>query len=470
MFGLLKNKISSFIDSLTKREEEKLEKEQAPEKAETIPEPQQAGNLPVQPKPAESTQKPMPLREQPKQAEAKPVLKPAPIQEPPKKAGMPKPIPPAPKPAEMPKPAGMPKPAEHKLEPKPAGMPKPAEHKLEPKPAGMPKPAEHKLEPKPASMPKPKPPELKLPPAKKPEEKIKVSLSLESKVRGLILGQVEVKEKDVDDLLQVLEMALLEADVAFEVSQSLTEDLKRKLVGKKVGRGEVQKAIKEAVTSALRDTLGLKGPDLLVSAEERNAAGEPLKILFVGPNGAGKTTTMAKIAEKFMKAGKTVLFSASDSYRAAAIEQTEEHAKRLGIRAIKHGYGADPAAICYDAVNYAKAHKIDVVLMDTAGRQETNRNLIDELKKISRVAKPDLKIFIGESIAGNALVEQVRAFKEAVGLDGVILTKLDCDAKGGTAFSVAKATGVPILFFGVGQGYGDLLPFDPDFVVKQVFE
>jgi fused signal recognition particle receptor len=246
--------------------------------------------------------------------------------------------------------------------------------------------------------------------------------------------------------------------------------LKRKLVGKRVRRGEIQQAIRGAVASALRETMELRGPNLMEAAAERNAAGEPLKLLFVGPNGAGKTTTMAKIAEMFMRAGKSVIFSASDSYRAAAIEQTEEHASRLGIKAIKHKYGSDPAAVCFDAVNYAKAHGINVVLMDTAGRQETNRNLIDELKKIARVAKPDLKIFVGESIAGNALVEQVRSFKEAIGLDGVILTKLDCDAKGGTALSVARASGVPVLFFGVGQRYEDLLPFDPDIVLRQVLE
>lgn len=297
------------------------------------------------------------------------------------------------------------------------------------------------------------------------EEQLKVQLSLESRVKGALLGEVGIKEKDVEGLLADLEMSMLESDVSYDVAKAVCAELKGRLAGQRVRVGEVQARVRETVREVLRSQLEKRGPDLLKSAEERE---KPLKILFVGPNGAGKTTTMAKIAELFMKKGKSVVFSASDSYRAAAIEQTEAHASRLGVKTIKHGYGADPAAVCFDAINYAKAHNIDVVLMDTAGRQETNRNLIDEMRKIARVAKPDLKIFVGESIAGNAIVEQVRSFNEAVGLDGVILTKLDCDAKGGSALSIVKATGVPIIYFGVGQGYGDLKEFDADFLVSQL--
>jgi fused signal recognition particle receptor len=305
-------------------------------------------------------------------------------------------------------------------------------------------------------------------PAKEEEKRpMKVSLSLESKVKGLLLGEVEVKEKDIDDLLQELEMSMLEADVAYEVAQAVGAELKAGLVGKRIRAGEIQAKVKGIVREALRAQLEKEKPDLLKLAASKE---KPFKILFVGPNGAGKTTTMAKVAELFMKNGKSVVFSASDSYRAAAIEQTEAHANKLGIKAIKHSYGADPAAVCFDAINYAKAHGIDVVLMDTAGRQETNRNLVDEMKKIARIAKPDMKIFVGESIAGNAIVEQVKSFNEAVGLDGVVLTKLDCDAKGGAALSVTKATGVPILYFGVGQGYDDLREFDADFLLSQLLE
>jgi len=301
--------------------------------------------------------------------------------------------------------------------------------------------------------------------SKKEEEKLKVSLSLESKVKGAILGEIEIKEKDVDDVLEELELSLLEADVAFDVASEVVRFIKSSLVGKRVKSGEVEKTVKEVVREALWEQLKQEKPDLLSLPDSKE---KPFKILFLGPNGAGKTTTMAKIADIFIKSGKTVVFSASDSYRAAAIEQAEAHAEKLGVKVIKHSYGADPAAVCFDAINYAKSHGIDVVLMDTAGRQETNRNLMDEMRKIVRVAKPDFKIFVGESIAGNAIVEQVKTFKEAVGLDGVILTKLDCDAKGGTALSIIKASKVPILFFGVGQGYDDIIEFDEEFILSQL--
>ncbi len=429
MFGLLKAKISSFVDSLTKREEQKAAEEAKPEVSEKKPEPL-AEPKPVAPaaRPAIETKKP---------------------------AHVPAPLP------EVKKPAAVEKPHVVAEEKKPlVAVEKPR----------VPAPEMKKPEPV-AEKPRAPEPWARKPvavPAKEEEKKpMKVSLSLESKVKGLLLGEVEVKEKDIDDLLQELEMSMLEADVAYEVAQAVGAELKAGLVGKRIKAGEIQVRVKAIVREALRAQLEKEKPDLLKLAAAKE---KPFKILFVGPNGAGKTTTMAKVAELFMKNGKSVVFSASDSYRAAAIEQTEAHANKLGIKAIKHSYGADPAAVCFDAINYAKAHNIDVVLMDTAGRQETNRNLVDEMKKIARIAKPDMKIFVGESIAGNAIVEQVKSFNEAVGLDGVVLTKLDCDAKGGAALSITKATGVPILYFGVGQGYGDLREFDADFLLSQLLE
>jgi fused signal recognition particle receptor len=169
-----------------------------------------------------------------------------------------------------------------------------------------------------------------------------------------------------------------------------------------------------------------------------------------------------------MDNGMTVVFSASDTFRAAAIEQAEVHATRLGITIIKSNYGADPASVAFDAINYARSHNIDAVLIDSAGRQDTNANLLDELKKMNRVAKPDIKIYIGESIGGNSIIEQIRAFNEAIGLDGAILTKIDCDAKGGTAISVSRSTGIPVLYLGIGQGYADLVPFDPHKIAQEI--
>ena len=300
--------------------------------------------------------------------------------------------------------------------------------------------------------------------SKQEDERIRLSLGLAARAKGIVFGELELGERDVDGMLRELETALIEGDVAYEVAEAVVSDVRKRLVGMRVKSGEAGTKAKEAVREVLLEQMSEAGPDLLTLAQER----KPLKILFVGPNGAGKTTTMAKVAHLLMRGGLSVVFSASDSYRAAAIEQTEEHAKRLGVKVIKHVYGADPAAVCFDAINYATAHKIDAVLMDSAGRQETNRNLIDEMRKMVRVAKPDLKIFVGESIAGNAIVEQAREFHKAIHLDGVILTKLDADPKGGTAISIARAVGVPVLFVGTGQGYDDLKPFDPRAIVDSL--
>ncbi|MFH1285628.1 MAG: AAA family ATPase, partial [Candidatus Micrarchaeota archaeon] len=246
-------------------------------------------------------------------------------------------------------------------------------------------------------------------------------------------------------------------------------EIKGKLIGKKVRSGGVKEAVREVVKEALKDAMEGSGGKTHVDILERvRELPKPVKILFVGPNGAGKTTTMAKIASMLEKEKMKSCFSASDTFRAAAIEQAKVHGSKLGVKVIAHAYGADPTAVAFDAVAHAKAEKLDAVLIDTAGRQETNKNLIEQLKKMNRVISPDLKLFIGESIAGNALVEQVKAVNEAVGLDGVILTKLDCDSKGGSVISVAKASGVPVIYLGVGQGYGELEKFDAEKVANLI--
>jgi len=300
--------------------------------------------------------------------------------------------------------------------------------------------------------------------SKKEEENLAVKISLESRLKGTILGEVEIQEKDISSLMDELELSLIEADVALEVALEITSSVKKNLIGKKIKIGSAKEAVKEAIKEALAEQLKMEKPDLLTLSDLK----KPFKIILLGPNGAGKTTTMAKLADLFMRSGKTVVLSAGDSFRAAAIEQAEIHGKKLGITVIKHAYGADPAAVCFDAVNYATARGIDVVIMDTAGRQETNKNLVDEMKKIVRIVKPDMKIFVGESIAGNALLDQVRSFKEAAGVDAVVLTKFDCDAKGGSALSLIKGAGVPVIFLGVGQEYADLIEFDEKFILSQV--
>jgi fused signal recognition particle receptor len=210
--------------------------------------------------------------------------------------------------------------------------------------------------------------------------------------------------------------------------------------------------------------------DLLKTAEEKRKKGEPFIIVFVGINGTGKTTTIAKSARFFAKKGYSVVLACSDTYRAGSIEQLETHAKRLGVKMITHKYGADPAAVAFDAISHAKAHGINVVLVDTAGRMQTNRNLMSELEKIKRIVKPDLTILTVDSLTGNDAVMQAEEFHKSVGIDATILTKVDADIKGGSALSVTYVTQKPILFIGTGQTYDDLEVFNPEEFVKMIMK
>ena len=266
-----------------------------------------------------------------------------------------------------------------------------------------------------------------------------------------------------DELFWELEIAMLENNVAFEVIGKIKADLRKDIVEKPVRRGKVE----DAVVSSLRASIlslfeGNKQIDMLKNAKEK----KPYVIAFLGANGSGKTTTIAKLTNMFQSNGLKCVLAAGDTWRSAAIQQLEEHANKLNVPIVKHDYGADPAAIAFDAIEMAKARKLDVVLIDTAGRQHSNANLMDEMKKIIRVAKPDLKVYIGEMIAGNDCIEQIQSFDEAVGIDGVILSKADIDEKGGTAISVTYVTKKPILYLGMGQEYRDLEVFDKEKIVK----
>ncbi|MDE1823901.1 MAG: signal recognition particle-docking protein FtsY [Candidatus Micrarchaeota archaeon] len=307
--------------------------------------------------------------------------------------------------------------------------------------------------------------------APKPQEERKgIRLSAATRIKGFIFGQVEIKEKDVSSFLEGLRMDLLQSDVNYDVAERMVGNLSRELVGMKVNSRDIEREVRSSVRSSILRTIAKKeGSDMVSMAREKKHKGEmPFRILFLGPNGAGKTTTMAKVARMLLDNGFSCVMSASDTFRAAAMEQTAIHAQRLGISVIKGAYGADPASIAFDAIAHAKAHGIDVVLMDSAGRQETNRSLIEELKKMARVTMPDMKIFVGEGIAGNALLNQVKAINEAVRIDGIILTKLDVDAKGGNTISILSDTTIPILFFGMGEKYSDLMAYDPEFIINNI--
>lgn len=278
-----------------------------------------------------------------------------------------------------------------------------------------------------------------------------------------------ISEKDIDDILFELELALLEGDVALEVAEQIVSSVKEGLVGRKIRRrSDVAEFTHESLKNAISEILMVDGQDIKAMVQESEKSGEPLKIMFVGVNGTGKTTTISKIADHYVKEGYTPVIAASDTFRAGAIEQISHHAENVGVKIIRHQKGADPAAVAYDAVEHARAKKKELVLIDTAGRMQTNVNLMDEMKKIQRVVKPDLVIFVGDALTGNDAVEQARKFDDAVGVDGIILTKADADAKGGAALSIGHVINKPILFLGVGQGYGDIMEFNPDWMVEQV--
>lgn len=302
-------------------------------------------------------------------------------------------------------------------------------------------------------------------PAERPEAEKKVKLGILSTVKSLLSKEVEIKEQDVKEFFDNFELELLEGDVSLEVSHEIIEKLRSELIGAKVEKDKLNEKIKEKIKKTLVEVMEGKNIDIadFVKSHEK-----PVKIVFIGINGAGKTTTIAKIAKMLMDNKMSVVFAASDTFRAAAIEQIEVHAERLGVKVIKKDYGSDPTSVAYDAINHARAHGIDAVLIDTAGRQDTNVNLINELKKMNRVVKPDLKIYVGESITGNALMEQVSSFNKEIGVDGVILTKLDCDAKGGTILSVTKTTGVPVIYIGTGQGYDDIEIFNAEKIADRI--
>jgi len=276
-----------------------------------------------------------------------------------------------------------------------------------------------------------------------------------------------IKAKHLENVLWELELALLESDVSMEAVEMLKEGLTRRLVGTRVlRRREITPTIVKALKASLVELLRREAydPETLLARRD-----EPLVIAFVGVNGTGKTTAIVRLARWFQQRSRSVVLAAGDTFRAGAIEQLEIHAQRLGCRLIKHRSGSDPAAVAYDAVEHARAKRRDVVLIDTAGRMQTNRNLMNEMRKIQRVAKPELVFFVGDALAGNDAVEQARQFHDAVGIDAVILTKLDVDAKGGAALSIASAIGRPIAFVGIGQDYDDLMPFDAAWVVERIF-
>ncbi|MEM3342512.1 MAG: signal recognition particle-docking protein FtsY [Thermoplasmata archaeon] len=316
-----------------------------------------------------------------------------------------------------------------------------------------------------------------------PEKVVEIKNRQDEKLKEVLKKSTETKEEDTlidslfgdkvteekfNELLWELEMALYQADVAVPIVEEIKGVLKREMVGRRLRADEdigefVEKSLRKAVHEVLKaEKINF---DEYITAREK-----PVVLMFVGINGTGKTSAIAKIAYRLKNNGYTCVMAAGDTFRAGAIEQLTKHAEKLDVKIVKSEAGGDPAAVAFDAIEHAKARKKDVVLIDTAGRMQTNTNLMDEMKKIKKVSQPDMIIFVGDALAGNDAIEQAKKFNEAVGIDAVILTKIDADAKGGAALSIARAINKPIVFVSVGQEYEDLIPFDSKWMVERLFE
>ncbi len=262
-------------------------------------------------------------------------------------------------------------------------------------------------------------------------------------------------DEKFEELFEELELILLQNNVAYNTIESIKNSLGEKLIGKTINEVNLSEELKNSIESIL-----IESPDFIKTIKDTLEVKSPFVIILAGINGSGKTTTTAKIANYLQKNKLSVSLAAADTFRAASIEQLKEHADNLKIHLTKKDYGSDPASIGFEAISHAKKNKIDVVLIDTAGRMQNKDSLMNEIEKIVRVSKPDMKIFLGESITGNDAIEQASAFNEKIGITGIILSKTDVDEKGGTAISVSQITGKPILFLGTGQGYEDLEKFN----------
>lgn len=295
----------------------------------------------------------------------------------------------------------------------------------------------------------------------KPKEEQKEKKSFLSKFAPKP-GKVKISEKEFWSYAEDLEMLLLENNVAFEVAEKIIAKLKERIVDKEFLKKEIEFIINDSLKDIIYELL-IEPFDLVEEIKkfkDKNLEKKPFVILFCGINGTGKTTTIAKLVYLLKKNNLTSVIAAGDTFRAASIEQLNKHGERLDTKIISHDYGSDPASVGFDAIKYAEKNKIDVVLIDTAGRMHTEKNLMAQIEKVAKVTQPNLKIFVGESITGNDIVEQIQAFNESVKIDGIILSKADIDEKGGTALSVGATTGKPILYLGTGQNYEDLEPFN----------
>jgi fused signal recognition particle receptor len=483
----LKGVSKKLEDEVEKQLGDKLEQELQKEMAKGKPAPPAApAPAPVPSPSAPAARPPVP---------AAPVVPPMPTAPPPPPAApkaeppappTPAPVPEAPRPQPS-QPAAPPPAAAPVMEPpKPAPAPAPVPAPTPtPAPVAPAKPAAP--QPKPAEAPKPQPQqpitgrkmfseaEIEARLARELSEAVAVQKEVEKAVEtvapsAVAAARFTINEEVLEDILWDLEVGLLESDVALPVIEAIKANVKEQLLTLSVGGKKPEEVVELVLRTAIKKVLQVNPLDFDAFIRERLATGKrPIVVMFVGVNGTGKTTSIGRIAYRLKQQGVTCCMAAGDTFRAGAIEQLSLHGERLGITVVKHKAGADPAAVAYDAIEHAKARHKDVVLLDTAGRMQNNRSLMDEMDKVRRVANPDLVVFVGDSLAGNDAVEQARKFDEVVDIGGVILTKVDVDAKGGAALSVAYTINKPLIFVGVGQEYPDLRPFDAGWMVDRLF-
>ena len=294
-----------------------------------------------------------------------------------------------------------------------------------------------------------------------------IKKSFITSVKSIFTSKVKLSDKEISEFLEEFELSLLEADVSIVSAENICKDLKEKLVSASFSKDNPLEDIKVHIRESLKTQLDIDC-DINNYITKTKKENQPFIIMFIGPNGAGKTTTISKFAYHYKTQNKSVVLASGDTFRAGSIDQLEKHANTIGVKIVKQNYGSDPAAVAYDAVTSAKAGKIDYVFIDTAGRQENNINLMQELKKIKKVVNPNLTIYIGEAQAGQAIVDQVSGFEKEIGVDGVILTKIDTDPKGGVAISILNELKKPIFYVGTGQTYEDLEVFSPEFIIDRI--
>ena len=312
--------------------------------------------------------------------------------------------------------------------------------------------------------------EKKEEPAKKIEEK-KIEEKPKRGILGKLVRKITVKklsESDINPILQEFSKDLIESDATLEVAEKISGDLRNELTDKEIKRGEEKEIVFNSLRKSLMEILSVPKINLEEVISKAKGEQRPALLLFFGINGVGKSLNISKVAKWLMDRYHRPILAAGDTYRAAGDIQLEMYAEKINIPVIKHQKGADSAAVIFDARSAAKARGYDVVLGDTSGRMHVKKNLMDELVKIVRVNKPDLKILVIDSLAGSDVVPQFEFFDKAVGVDAVIFSKNDVNEKGGNILSICYLFKRPILFLGTGQKFDDLVEYSPEKLINML--